>query len=207
MFWCARVLVGFGVMAALGAMASPASSQTLGDLARLEEARRKTVKAPAKVYTNDSLPTIPGETIPTPPGPGTASPVAAADAGAKLGTAPAAIPASGGTAPGAAPSAPVVAPEQDPKTPEYWRKRIGDARELRDRNKVYLEALQSRINGLLTDFTARDDPAQRTVIAADRQRALAELDRLTKEQQDLEKQIAGIEEEARRAGVPTAWVR
>ena len=32
-----------------------------------------------------------------------------------------------------------------------------------DRDQIYSEAMQSRINALTADFTARDDPAQRAV--------------------------------------------
>jgi len=197
MTWRCRLVIGIGVMAAVCAGARPASGQSLGDLARQEEARRKAIKAPVKVYTNDSLVRIPGETIPTPPGPVPATPGPATDRPAKPeADAPTAI----GTPP--------AKPEADPATtPAYWRKRIGDVRDQRDRNKVYLDALQSRINGLWADFTARDDPAQRALIAAERQRALNEQDRLTKEQRELEKQMASIEEEARRAGVPPGWLR
>src|SRR6266581_8329759 len=48
-----------GVLAAavvaLVTSASSASAQGLGDIAKKEEARRKTVKTPGKVYTNESL--------------------------------------------------------------------------------------------------------------------------------------------------------
>jgi hypothetical protein len=69
------------------------------------------------------------------------------------------------------------------------------------------EALQSRINALTTDFVNRDDPAQRNAIAAERQKALAELDRLKQEIVDHQKAISAIQDDARRAGVPAGWVR
>jgi hypothetical protein len=190
-------VVGLGLAVTVGAAARPMSAQSLGDLARLEEARRKAIKAPVKLYTNDSLATIPGDTIPTPPGPVPLAPRPAPGAGTK--------PAS--EAPGATSGTP-ASPDAGPlKTQEYWRKRMTDARDQRDRNKLYLEALQSRINALWADFTARDDPAQRNVIAAVRLQAMAEQERLTKDQQELEKQLLAIEEEARKAGVPPGWLR
>ena len=76
-----------------------------------------------------------------------------------------------------------------------------------ERAKTFAEALQSRINALNTDFVNRDDPAQRNVVAADRNKALAEMDRVKKEIEQHTKAIAGIQEEARRAGVPAGWVR
>jgi SMC interacting uncharacterized protein involved in chromosome segregation len=75
------------------------------------------------------------------------------------------------------------------------------------RNEIFLEALQSRVNALNTDFVNRDDPAQRQVLANDRQRALAEMERVRGEIDKLKKQIAEIEEEARQAGVPPGWLR
>jgi hypothetical protein len=72
---------------------------------------------------------------------------------------------------------------------------------------MFAEALQTRINSLSADFVNRDDPAQQAVIARDRQRSLGELDRLKKAIEDGRKAIAGLEEEARRAGVPPGWLR
>jgi hypothetical protein len=193
-----RLVIGIGVVAAICGGARPASAQSLVEAARQEEARRKAVKAPApvKLYTNDSLARIPGETIPTPPGAVSVSPTPATD--------PSARPEADAPAAGAAAATPAVDPA---KTPEFWRKRVGDIRDQLDRNKVYLDSLQSRINGLWTDFTARDDPAQRSVIFEERQRAINELERLTKDQKELEKKLAAVQEEARRAGVPPGWLR
>jgi hypothetical protein len=84
---------------------------------------------------------------------------------------------------------------------------MADARLQRDRNAFLMEAVQSRINALTADFTAWDDPYQRARIGEDRQRAIAELGRMTQEQAAIEKQIADIEEEARRANVPAGWIR
>jgi hypothetical protein len=88
-----------------------------------------------------------------------------------------------------------------------WRQRIQAERDALQRAETFAEALQSRINALSTDFTARDDPAQRATIATDRQKALAELDRVQQEILQHTKAIAGIQEEARRAGVPPGWLR
>jgi len=93
------------------------------------------------------------------------------------------------------------------KTEKYWRDRMGAAREDVRRNEAFASALQSRINGLTADFSARDDPYQRAQIADERQKALAELDRVNKAVEDGNKAIAGIEEEARKAMVPSGWIR
>ena len=74
-------------------------------------------------------------------------------------------------------------------------------------SEVFLEALQSRVNALSTDFVNRDDPFQRAKIAEDRQKALSEMERVKGEIDQLKKQIDDIEEEARKAGVPPGWLR
>src|SRR5213075_640433 len=55
---CAALVVFSAVFSAA------ASAQGLGDLAKQEEARRKTVATPGKVYTNDNLRTAPGPSTP-----------------------------------------------------------------------------------------------------------------------------------------------
>jgi hypothetical protein len=70
-----------------------------------------------------------------------------------------------------------------------------------------MEALQTRINSLTNDFYARDDPAQRAVIETQRNKALAELDRLKNEIVDGKANIAKIQEDARKEGVPPGWLR
>jgi hypothetical protein len=80
-------------------------------------------------------------------------------------------------------------------------------REDKARAESFAEALQSRINALSTDFVNRDDPAQRNVIAGDRQKAIDELARVQKEIAEYTKSIDALQTEARRAGVPAGWVR
>jgi hypothetical protein len=190
----------FRVLTLLAAAASvPAtlSAQSLGELAKQEEARRKAIKTSGKVYTN--------ETIRSEPAPAQAAP--------QPGTAPAATgatPAASDAAP--VPDAPVnaaapAAASTGKRDETYWKKRIVAAREALDRSQTFAEALQSRINALTTDFTSRDDPAQRAVVAADRQKALAELERVKQEIQQHTKAIAAVQEDARRAGVPPGWLR
>jgi hypothetical protein len=84
---------------------------------------------------------------------------------------------------------------------------MADARLALERNQMYAEALQSRINALWADFTARDDPAQRAQIELDRKRALAEQERVKGEIEAQKKGIGELEEEARKAGVPPGWIR
>jgi hypothetical protein len=184
-----------------------ASAQSLGELARREEARRKAIRTPGKVYTNESIrsdsrPVTATAAPPaTPQGPATPP---SPSGGAVPPTPSGQSPAAAEQAPGAAgPEAP------DPKKQEEaaWRTRIQNERDLLQRAQTFAEALQSRINALTADFAGRDDPAQRAQIGVDRQKALAELDRVQQEIQQHTKAIAGIQEEARKAGLPPGWVR
>jgi len=189
------VLIGPVVAAAQSGSAQQPSSPTLVDVAKAEEARRKNVRKPAKVYTNNDLKPDHGTVRPAPPTP--ASPATpAAPGNATPGAAVVNLP--GGT--GAAPAAP--AGDQ-----AFWSGRITAARAALDRSRIFAEALQSRINALTTDFVNRDDPAQRAVIETDRKTALAELDKVRAEITKQQQEIAAIEDEARRAGVPSGWLR
>ena len=168
------------------ALASAASAQSLGDVARKEESRRKAAAKPGKVYTNDDL--RPVETAPSP--------------SAEPSAAPAAAPAPGAAA------KPEEKPAEEPKKDEaHWRGRVTAIKDNLNRARMFAEALQTRINSLSADFASRDDPAQRNVVAADRQKALSELERVKKEIAEYEKQLRDLEDEARRAGVPPGWLR
>ena len=194
-------------------------AQSLGDVARKEAERRKTVKAPGKTYTNDELKPEPPASAPPASTPGPAAvgapatgvpstPSAPAAGGAKPGAQ-----AAGGAKPGtqvpagAAPGTPATAAAPAAKGEAEWRAKVQASRDSLSRAQIFAEALQSRINGLSADFTARDDPAQRAVVAADRQKSLDELERVKKEIQQHTKALADIQEEGRRAGVPAGWLR
>ncbi|MDO8834067.1 MAG: hypothetical protein Q7V01_00650, partial [Vicinamibacterales bacterium] len=100
------------------------------------------------------------------------------------------------------------APAPDPtRTQEYWKKRMTDAEAERDNNALMIEALESRINGLWAEFTARDNPLERAAIGLNRQKALDELARRKTLQANLITAISDLEDEARRAGIPPGWLR
>jgi hypothetical protein len=182
------------LVAALGVsalLASSVSAQSLAELARQGQDRKQTPsqvteKGQKRIFTNRDL------------GPG--------------GPAQAAPPSQ--TAPPAETETKNIG-RPTPKPPEqtevrdeaWWRKRITTAQADLQRNELLLEALQSRVNALSTDFVARDDPAQRAQIGANRQRTLAEMERVHADIEKLKKQIVEIEEEARVAGVPPGWLR
>ena len=181
-------------VAAFLLFASAAQAQSLAELARKEEERRKNVPETGKVYTNKDLNAAPGPSAPAPAG----SPAAPAADAAKD-----------------------TAKEKDAKDVKekdvngkevvkdkaYWAGRMKTLQDQVEQSQTYAEAIQTRINALSTDFVNRDDPAQRSVIERDRQKAVAELARLKQVIVDGKKGIANLEEEARRAGVPPGWLR
>ncbi len=166
-------------------------AQSLASVAKKEEERRKSVKVAAKVYTNDDLKAditasvVPSATNASPdtPTPGSQVP---------------SVNLPGGT---------VTEDDVEVQDEAYWRSRMTQARSGLERLRIFSDALQSRLNALATDIVNRDDPAQRSQLELERQRALAEMARVTQEMADQAKVIADIEEEARKAGVPPGWLR
>lgn len=175
--------------------AAAASGQTLGEVAKKEAERRKAQPQGGKVYTNKDLPASAQK--PATPNPSTDTP-------AQTPTDPvaAATEQKAGDAKTAADK-----PQGDQKDQAYWKGRMAAAREELRRSEMFAEALQTRVNTLNKDFNSRDNPAQRSAIGADRTEALNELTRVKQDVERGKKQIADIEEEARKAGVPPGWVR
>ncbi|HWW82820.1 MAG TPA: hypothetical protein VNZ26_04410 [Vicinamibacterales bacterium] len=202
----------------LAVSARQAFAQSLADIARQEEERRKSLPEHAKLYTNKDLGSVPASAP---------APVPAATSGGKEQTGSSATKdddskrndtdakdtsgkdtsgkdgsatgdAKGGTSAKGSPAA---------NTQQAWASRKKTLQDQLDRDQVFSDALQSRINALLTDFTNHDDPVQRAAIERDRQKALSELGQLTKKLQEDKKAVADLEEEARRAGVPPGWLR
>jgi hypothetical protein len=166
-----------------------AQTPSLGDVAKKEAERRKTQPpAPGKVYTNKDLPESAQK-------PATATPAAAAEENPKD---PVAVATEQKAADASADKA---------KGEAYWKKRMADAREELRRNEVFVGALQTRVNTLNRDFASRDNPAQRSRIAEDRTEAATELARVKAQVERSKKEIADLEEEARKSGVPPGWLR
>lgn len=185
-------LFAFAAYASAQSSSNPsAANRPLADVARAEEARRKTVKKPAKVYTNASLKPDP----------------MAGGAGPSVETP---VPASGNTSPSSTTPTPPVTDrpkEGQGQDQAYWQNRIKTARDTLARSQMFADSLQTRINSLQTDFINRDNPVEKAQLERDRNAALAELERVKKEMEEQSKQITAIEDEARRAGVPAGWLR
>jgi hypothetical protein len=203
--------------AATAVLGRPVAGQSLAEIAKKEEERRKAVKsaAPAKAaadkdktqktLTNkDLVPTEPGAPVPPPTQATTPAAEGQTPSPAHAGDGQTHAHAPAPQAPNAAPAPAALDSAKDEK---YWRGRMVTARGNLQRQELFLEALQSRVNALTTDFVNRDDPAQRAQIAADRQKALAEMETVRKDVEQAKKQITDLEEEARKAGVPPGWLR
>ena len=165
------------------AIAAPAAAQPpLAEVARAEQARRASISEESRVYTNADL----SETR-------------------RLTTAVAARRAPDSVTDEAGGTPAVDAVEERDET--WWRERITGARDARQRAELVAAALQNRVDGLWAEFTARDDPAARASLERDRLAAIAELEQTRGELERLDEEIAGIQEEARRAGAPPGWLR
>jgi hypothetical protein len=179
------------------------TTPTLSDLAKRAQEKKGTTTPATKTFTNDDL-----KNAGVSPSDETSRPSDAKSDDAKDASKSADGKAKSGDASKADDAKKDDASKGDPtRTEKYWRDRMDAAREDVRRNQAFATALQSRINGLTADFTSRDDPAQRAQIADDRQKALAELERVHKAVEDGNKAIASIEEEARKANVPAGWIR
>jgi hypothetical protein len=187
-----------------GAVAS-VRAQSLADVAKKEENRRRTAKNPAKVYTNKDLGAAAAGTpdaAPDADASASADAKDAADPKAPSATKDGKTADTKDTAKGADDKK-----SGDTKDQAYWSKRMSGLREALQRDQVYADALQSRINALTTDFVNRDDPAQRAQIGTQRETATNELNRLKKQIEDDKRAVSDAEEEARRSGVPSGWLR
>ena len=187
-------VLAFAPRATAQTSATSPSSRPLADVVKDEEARRKAVKKPAKVYTNGSLRPVAGD-----------AGAAAAPSGAPSAAGSGKATPSGNASP-AAPTTRVTdgPPKQDQA---YWQGRIKEARDQVARSQMFADSLQTRINSLWADFTARDNPIEKAKLEQDRNAALAELEKVKKEIEEQQKKITAVEDEARRAGVPAGWLR
>jgi len=170
----------------LAAVAGAAGAQSLADIAKKEEERRKTLPEPAKVYTNKDLNAVPASSTPPPAAPAAKPGDASKDAGK---------------------AAKDDKDKEPAKDQAHWAGRLKTLQDQLLRDQNYADAMQTRINSLSTDLVNRDDPAQRAVLERDRQKSIAELGRLTTSVAGTKKAIVDLHEEARQAGVPPGWLR
>jgi hypothetical protein len=184
-------LISYSVAAAGQSTAPP----SLAELARQEAERRKTTKDAPKVITAKDLPESARKPVPAPATTPTTHEGGVSGAPSHVAgdpkPAPPASVASGGQA-----------------DEESWRSRITQAREGLRRNETFLQALQNRANALYNDFrNGAGDFTQQAQVNAERQQTAKEIERVSADVESSKKQVADIEEEARKAGVPPGWLR
>ncbi len=182
------VLLLIVVWSAIGSGVGQPRAQSLADVAKKEEERRKAIPEATKIYTNKDLNAAP------------AGPLLPADA--KAGE-----PAKDAGAKDAKASNDAAAKDkQSVKDKTYWSGRLTKLQQQVDKDESAALAIQGR-NALPADAVKSDDPVQRLSLDGERQKSVAELSRLTKSIADGKKSIADLEEEARRAGIPPGWLR
>ena len=178
------------VLWSLGGSATILTAQSLADVAKREAERRRAIGTAGRVYTNDNL-----------TGTAASPPQVAAREPLDL---PPSVPSS---RPSAIAVKPIVGSVTAAESESAWRGKVTAVREALSRAEIMVEALQSHVNALTTDFVNRDDPAQRAALASRREQALGELERVRKEMEGHTATLAAIHDEARRAGVPPGWLR
>jgi hypothetical protein len=175
------------------ALAQVSSTVPLAEVAKKEEARRKTTKKATRVITNANLGAnevnLPPRSMPSFAGSATATP--------------------SNTSPGSPtiPGGKVEPPNPAQKDQAFWQGRMKTAMDDLNRTEMFAGSLQTKINSLRTDFTNRDNRVEREKIQQELNTSLAELERLNKEVEQKRKAISALEEEARKAGVPPGWLR
>lgn len=193
----------------LACAASAARAQSLGELARQEEARRQAVSVPARAFTSKDVRAVP---TPAP----AAAPTSAAPDTAAQPEAQTAAPAS--AAADATEPTPPAAPPQEPAPAEalpssvasdetHWRTLHAEARARLERTEAALRAFEQQYEALAARFVALGDASQRAQVIADMEKAQAEIGRLQQEYVAQSQQLTAVEEQARRAGVPPGWIR
>src|SRR5262249_34432651 len=194
-----RIFAFVSILGLAAGSFAPLHAQSLADVAKKEGERRQTTKSSTKVYTNGDLKPV-GDPAPEPA-------AASADASSSADKKPADAKTDGkvdskadgkGDGKAADKSAAKDAKaggDGEEKGQEYWGSKMHALNEQLERDRMYAEAIQTRINSLTADFSGKDDPAQRAMIADDREKAVSELSRLRKQIEEDKDAIGNLEEE------------
>jgi hypothetical protein len=219
------------VVALLAWLTIPPTS--LADAARREAVRRAAVPAPVAVLSNQNLPPD-WVASPSSRPASAASEVAAAEESDVVDSpaaAPETVPEAGGASQAsvATPAATDIAPAGDAVSADAapaasgpgsakaavpagddepsWRNQMSTLRAALAADQAKAASLQTRINGLQTDFINRDDPGQKSLLEQQLRQALTDLDKARAQVQTDTAAIQALRERARRAGVPAGWTR
>jgi hypothetical protein len=188
------------VMAAAGLLlaATFASAQSLADVARQEQERRKAITTPAPVYTEKDVEKNAPLTT------------AAARPQAESASAGAANAAAGQTTDGkaaAGTAADAKDKDQAPKDEAGWRGRVDQAREDLSRSRRLLTAMEQQLVTLGIQQSSAMLAGQKGPDPSRQNEAAKEVERLRADVQKYTEALSKLEGDARSAGVPPGWVR
>ena len=172
----------------IGNFALESSAQSLGELARREEERRRQTP-PGKQYTNADLPDTDRATVPAviPPEPGPAAPA----------TAPADPAAANGRDAEADAASPRGREKRDEK---YWRARASELRGHVQRTQTEIRSVEARLATLETRAATSDALQERDVTAT-------HLRKLRQNLQSFGEEVERFEQRARADRVPADWIK
>lgn len=183
--------------AGLVLVATAAQAQSLADVARQEQERRKAIDTPARVYTEaDVQKNLPLTTAAARPQPA-ADPAASPD-----GAAPADKPAGD-----KATTDKAAANAGEPKDEGAWRSKMDQARDDVARSRRLLSAMEQQLVGLGIQASSAAIAGQKAPDPARQQEAAKEVDRLRADVQKYADALTRLENDARDKGVPPGWVR
>ena len=181
--------------AGLVLVAAAAQAQSLADVARQEQERRKAIERPARVYTDaDTQKNAPLTTA-------AARPQPAADAAAADGAA-----ADKDAAGKDQPAKDQVAKDQ-PKDEASWRASVEGAREDLARSRRLLSAMEQQLVSMGIQASSAALAGQQAPNPARQQEAAREVERLRVDVQKYADALSKLEGDARDKGVPPGWVR
>lgn len=196
------ILAACGLTVSLGVAVAPSQAQSLAELAKVEAAHRKAVKANAAVLTNADLrpsrSSTEGEQSQTgiadaPTVPTAASVVAGPDVAAEAST--------------DEPHTEVPVKAREKRGEQYWRGRAADydGRLTRLRNDV--AAIRGRVRALDAQIAIADEGADAGHLRRERTEATATLERVRQSLAFLRKEFEDFQAFAARKEVDPAWLR
>jgi hypothetical protein len=171
----------------IGNFALESSAQSLGELARREEERRRQT-TPGKQYTNADLPDTASATAPavTQPDPGPAAAAAADPSPAKAADADADAPPARG---------------REKRDETYWRTRARELRGHVQRTQTEIGSLEARLTELETQAATSPDALRERDVTA------AHLRKLRQNLQSFGKEVERFEQRAHTDRVPADWIK
>jgi hypothetical protein len=188
------------VVAAGLLFAGAAEAQSLADVAKQEQERRKALKEPARVYTEaDVQKMAPLTTAVARPQPEAAA-TTTADGGAATADKASATGGAGATDAKAGKA-------EAPKDEAGWQARVQQTREELARSRRLLTAMEAQLLIVGVQNATARSTGQATPDASREQESVKEVERLRAEVEKHTAALAQIESEARAAGIPPGWVR